>query len=73
MKIKRKYKIWGLTLLIHLTLIFLFSNFGLKYKNPPDPQQSIEIEFDRDTQGDEETEIQAFDIYGYLLSMSHIS
>ena len=56
MKIKRKYKIWGATLLIHLTLIFLFSNFGLKYKNPPDPQQSIEIEFDTETQGDEEKE-----------------
>ena len=46
LKIQKNKKGWIFTILIHAFLLFIFSNFGLKYKNPPDPKASVEIEIE---------------------------
>jgi len=52
-KIRKKEKGWFFTILFHAFLLFIFSNFGLQYKDPPDP--SAEVEFEIEAGGPEAT------------------
>jgi len=46
LKIRKKEKGWFFTILFHAFLLFIFSNFGLKYKDPPDPSAEVEFEIE---------------------------